>query len=154
MAILTAGTQLYIIDPEGGDVVAVACATSITQISAERGQIETTCLEDTARSYLPGLATPGAAQVELSFDPGETSHVRLHELYVSGDTLDFALGMSDGVGVAPTSDSTAFTLPSTRSWLTWEGFIQNLPFDFALDSVVKSTLSIQISGFPVLTPKA
>ena len=153
MAVKTHGTQLYFIDPEGGDVVTVGCVTTITGLTAARDQIETTCLDSTARTYVAGMATPGAAQFTINFDPDDASHVRLHELYVEGTELDWALGWSDGTA-APTSDSTAFTLGSTRSWITFSGFISDLPFDFALNSVVTSNVSIQVSGFPVLTPAA
>ena len=151
MAVKTQGTQLYFIDPEGGDVVTVGCVTAITGLTAARDQIETTCLDSLAREYVAGMATPGAAQFTINFDPADASHVRLHELYVEGTTLDWALGWSDGTA-APTSDSSAFTLGATRSWITFEGFISDLPFDFALNAVVSSNVSIQVSGFPVLTP--
>jgi hypothetical protein len=145
----TQGTQLYFIDPEDFSVVTVGCVTSLTGLTAARDQIETTCLDSTARTYVAGMATPGAAQFTINFDPSDSSHVRLHELYVEGLDLDFALGWSDGTA-APTSDSTAFTTPTTRTWILFSGFISDLPFDFALNTVVTSNVSIQVSGFPTL----
>jgi hypothetical protein len=149
MALKTQGTQLYFIDPEDFSVVTVGCVTSLTGLTAARDQIETTCLDSTARTYVAGMATPGAAQFTINFDPSDSSHVRLHELYVEGLDLDFALGWSDGTA-APTSDSTAFTTPTTRTWILFSGFISDLPFDFALNTVVTSNVSIQVSGFPTL----
>jgi hypothetical protein len=73
-------------------------------------------------------------------------------LYVEGTDLDFALGWSDGTA-APTSDSTAFTTPTTRTWILFSGFISDLPFDFALNTVVTSNVSVQVSGFPTLVAK-
>jgi hypothetical protein len=130
-------------------VVTVGCVTALTGLTAARDQIETTCLDSTARTYVAGMATPGAAQFTINFDPSDSSHVRLHELYVEGLDLDFALGWSDGTA-APTSDSTAFTTPTTRTWILFSGFISDLPFDFALNTVVTSNVSIQVSGFPTL----
>jgi hypothetical protein len=153
MAKKTQGTELYFIDPTGDVVTKIGCVTSITGLTAARDQIETTCLEDQARSYEAGLATPGAAQFGLNFDPSDTSHVRLHELYVLGENLEFALGWSDGTGIPPTGDSSVFVLPTTRSWITFGGFIADLPFDFSQNAVVASSVSVQVSGFPVLTPK-
>jgi hypothetical protein len=149
MALKTQGTQLYFIDPEDFSVVTVGCVTALTGLTAARDQIETTCLDSTARTYVAGMATPGAAQFTINFDPSDSSHVRLHELYVEGLDLDFALGWSDGTA-APTSDSTAFTTPTTRTWILFSGFISDLPFDFALNTVVTSNVSIQVSGFPTL----
>jgi hypothetical protein len=153
MALKTQGTQLYFIDPEDFSVVTVGCVTALTGLTAARDQIETTCLDSTARTYVAGMATPGAAQFTINFDPSDSSHVRLHELYVEGLDLDFVLGWSDGTA-APTSDSTAFTLPTTRTWIEFSGFISDLPFDFALNTVVTSNVSIQVSGFPTLVPAA
>ena len=153
MAKKTQGTELWFIDPEGDVLTKVGCVTNITGLTAARDQIETTCLEDEARSYEAGLATPGAAQFGINFDPADESHVRLHELYVEGLNVAFALGWSDGKGIAPTTDSSDFVLPATRSWITFDGFISDLPFDFAQNAVVASTVSVQVSGFPVLTPK-
>jgi len=159
MAKKTQGTELYFIDPATDEVMKVGCVTSVTGLTAARDQIETTCLEDQARSYEAGLATPGQAQFGINFDPEDESHVRLHELYVEGVNVPFALGWSDGTGIAPTvtapvgDEPAEFTLPATRSWITFDGFISDLPFDFSQNAVVASTVSVQVSGFPVLTPK-
>jgi hypothetical protein len=152
MALKTQGSQLYFIDPDTFAVTPVGCVTALTGLTAARDQIETTCLDSTARTYVAGMATPGAAQFTINFDPSDDSHVRLHELYVEGTDLDFALGWSDGTA-APTSDSTAFTTPTTRTWILFSGFISDLPFDFALNTVVTSNVSVQVSGFPTLVAK-
>jgi hypothetical protein len=149
----TQGTQLYVADPATDTLITVGCVTNITGITATRDQIETTCLDSTARTYVAGLAAPGAATFTINFDPTDASHVRLHELYVSGDTLEFALGWSDGTA-APTVDTNGtFNLPTTRTWIAFDGFITDLPFDFALNTVVTSNVSVQVSGFPTLTEK-
>ena len=152
MAIKTQGTELYFIDPDDFSVVTVGCVTTITGLTAARDQIETTCLDSDARTYVSGMATPGAAQFTVNVDTADESHVRLHELYVAGTTVDWAIGWSDGTA-APTSDSTAFTLPTSRSWVEFSGYISDFPFDFALNAVVGSNISLQISGFPVLHAK-
>jgi hypothetical protein len=149
----TQGTQLYVADPATDTLITVGCVTNITGITATRDQIETTCLDSTARTYVAGLAAPGAATFTINFDPTDASHTRLHELYVSGDTLEFALGWSDGTA-APTVDTNGtFNLPTTRTWIAFDGFITDLPFDFALNTVVTSNVSVQVSGFPTLTEK-
>lgn len=153
MAKKTQGTQLYVADPATDTLITVGCVTNITGITATRDQIETTCLDSTARTYVAGLAAPGAATFTINFDPTDASHTRLHELYVSGDTLEFALGWSDGTA-APTVDTNGtFNLPTTRTWISFDGFITDLPFDFALNTVVTSNVSVQVSGFPTLTEK-
>jgi tail tube protein len=160
MAIRTQGTQLYFIDPEDDSVVTIGCVTTITGLTAARDQIETTCLDSAARTYEAGMATPGAASFGINFDTSDASHIRLHELYRTGTIIEFALGWSDftppppAAGPAPTVDSNGgFSLPTGRSWITFDGYISDLPFDFALNTVVTSTVSIQVSDFPVLVPR-
>lgn len=154
MAKKTQGTVLYFIDPADDSVVAVQCATAISGITAARDQIETTCLEGQSRTYEPGLPTPGQASVGINADPSNASHVRLHELFVSGETFPFAVGWSDGNSV-PTADSNGeFVLPTDRSWIEFDGYVADFPFDFALNAVVASTVSIQLADFPVLVPKS
>jgi Phage tail tube, TTP, lambda-like len=152
MAVKTQGTELYFIDPAGAVVTEVGCVTTITGLTAARDQIETTCLDSLARTYLPGMPTPGAATFTINADPTDTSHIRLHELYREGTSVDWAIGWSDDIGVAPTGDSSGFTLPTSRTWITFEGYIADYPFDFALNAVVTSNLSIQVSDFPVWVP--
>src|SRR5690606_28139604 len=120
-------------------------------------QIETTCISDTARTYEAGLATPGTASFGINTDPSDPSHVRLHELKTAGATLKWAVGWSEAPDVAPTTaqDSDGeyvFVTDPTRSWILFEGFMNSFPFSFALNSVVQSTVGIQVSGEPVLVP--
>lgn len=150
----TQGTQLYVIDPDDDSLITVGCVTNITGISATRDQRETTCLDSAARTFEAGLANPGTATFTVQFNPADASHTRIHELYVAGTTLEFALGWSDGTA-APTVDTGGnFNLPTTRTWLSFDGFIADLPFDFALNADVTSNVSVQVSGFPTLSEKA
>lgn len=155
MAVKTQGTDLYVIDPQDGSVLKVGCVTNIDGIDTAIEQIETTCLESSARTYESGLATPGTASFGINVDPKDGSHLRLHQLKVEGATLRWALGWSEDPGVAPTADSNGeFTLPTSRSWLEFEGFMNSFPFTFAQNAVVQSTVGIQVSGEPVLTAAA
>lgn len=157
MAIRTAGTEMYTIDPANGSILVVGCVTNIDGIDTTVEQIETTCLEALARSYQAGLATPGTATFGINTDPQDASHVRLHQLKVAGAQLQWAIGWSDATGTPPTpTTNTAgdhvFTLPSNRSWIVFEGFMSSYPFTFALNAVVQSTVGIQISGEPAFIP--
>jgi hypothetical protein len=157
MAIKSQGTLLWTIDPADDSLLLVGCVTSIDGIDTTIGQNETTCLGDTTRTYISGLGTPGAATFGINFDPADASHVRLHKLKVAGTTLQWAIGMSDGTSAptvhVDTAGDATFQVPATRSWIVFEGFMNSYPFTFALDAVVASTVGIQVSGDPVLTPK-
>ena len=151
MAKKTQGTHLYWIKDD--TTVQMVAATSISGISAQRDSMETTDLTMDAKTFMSGLMSPGSAQFTLQFDPSNAVHKDLHDAYVAGDTLKWALGWSDGT-TAPTATAGEFTLPTTRSFITFDGFIQDVPFDFSLNTVVTAQLSVQISGMPILTVKA
>jgi len=153
MARKTQGTMLYTIDPLDDSILVVGCVTAITGIDTTIEQLETTCLDSPARTYVAGLATPGAASFTINFDPADASHVRLHALKVAGTTLPWAVGFSDGTAPPTVDTAGEFILPATRSWIEFEGFMNSYPFDFALNAVVTSTVGIQVSGEPVVTPK-
>ena len=148
MSIKTQGSKLYCIDPETHEVLGVQCMTQFNPGGAPADQLEDTCMEDTSgtRTYKPGLRTPGQASVDIKPDPANASHVRMFELS-QGDVknLDWALGWSDG-DEDPTADSNGFNLPATRTWLTFNGYIADFPFNFALNTLVEGTISIQRSG--------
>lgn len=155
---LTQGTELYFIDPLDGTVKNVGCFTSLDGISQTRDQIDVTCMSDQSRRYRPGLITPGSATFSINIDPQNPTHLRLHELQVAGTTLSWAAGWSDNTGVAPTSSTDSageyeFVLPETRSWLLFEGYLNDFPFSFAQNDVVKSNLGVQISGDVLLIPR-
>lgn len=156
MAIKTQGTRLFAIDPGASgqqpQVLSVGCPTSIDGIDTTLEQIETTCLGDQTRTYVSGLATPGSASFEIQFDPADNSHVRMHELKVAGIKLDWALGFSDGTQQPTLDSNNNFELPTTRSWIAFQGFMNSYPFSFQLNSVVTSTVGIQISGEPEVIP--
>lgn len=156
MSVKTKGTMLYFIAPgETPAVVKVGAVSSISGVNASRDQIETTDLESDAHTYESGLLSPGAATFSIRFDPKDAGHKKLHDLYVSGTVLKWALGWSDGTA-APTldtEDDTVFDLPTTRSFLEFDGYVADLPFDFSLNSVVNSSVSVQVSGFPRLAAK-
>lgn len=109
MAILTQGTQVYVLaptadDPEAFEVLEVECATAFSPGGNPADQIETTCLSANVRSYLRGLRTPGQASLTINADPRNDSHIRLHQLSEddSVEDLAWAVGWSDGKDIPPT----------------------------------------------------
>lgn len=154
MAQKTQGTQLYTIDPQNHAVLEVGCVISIDGIDTTIDQLETTCLASAARTYTAGLATPGSASFGINFDPKDASHVRLHQLKVAGTTLHWAIGFGDGVAAPTVGTDDGFHLPTTRSWIAFDGFMNSYPFTFALNAVVTSTVGIQVSGEPEVFKKS
>jgi hypothetical protein len=156
---LTKGTQLYILDPRQppfDDVITkLDCPKTITGLSESTPQIDTTCLDSTAMEFVPGMPSPSAITIGLDFDPETQSHLLIYDLKKEQVVTQFAIGWSDGVGIAPTGvDSNGLMeLPATRTWLVFRGYVADLPFDFAVNSTVQSSFTIQQSGGYDLIPK-
>ncbi len=153
MPLKTQGTQLFIIDPDasgGPAVLQIGCVTSIDGIEATRDQNESTCLDSEARTYEPGLATPGQATFGINFDPADASHIRVFELWQAGTKFEMALGYSDGTAPPNGVDSAGlFDLPTTRSWLVMHNaYFANVPQNLALNALVTANVAVQLSGFP------
>jgi hypothetical protein len=74
--------------------------------------------------------------------------------YTSVPTVALTGGTGTGASArAVVAEGVDFDLPTTRTWLTFEGYMNSFPFTFGLGDVVKSTVGIQVSGDPVLVPK-
>lgn len=153
MSILTQGTELFFIDPDAdstGDytVIKVGGVTAFNPGGTPADQIEDTTLDATTRTYKRGLRTPAQATVTLNFDPTDSSHVRLYALFSEDTdrTIEWAVGFSDAATDPTTSSSGLFTLPTDRTWFTFDGFVSDFPLDFAVNSVVSTQMTITRSG--------
>jgi hypothetical protein len=102
------------------------------------------------------MAAPGALSVPINFDPSDASHVALWDSFeaIPAETLHWIIGWGDGTSDPSVNSGTGIiTYPNTRTWVDFDGYIADLPIDFALNQVVKSTMSIQRSGARNLHPK-
>jgi hypothetical protein len=74
--------------------------------------------------------------------------------YTAAPTVSFTGG--DGTGAAATAayQPAGVVLPPDRIWTTFTGYIQDVPFDFATNTVVGSTVAVKLSGIRKLIPKA
>lgn len=158
MSKLSQGTQLYVRNPDTDAVLEVECPTSFNPGGNPAAQLDDTCLSDTTAKNKPGLRQPGQAALAINADPSFQSHILLHEWSQRDPSpvLNWVLGWSDGIGIAPTGVDSAgdFVLPTTRTWYEFEGYIADFPFDFGLNTLVTSAVSIQRSGPAVWTAKS
>lgn len=148
MALKTQGTNLFLIDPDGNVVVAVACVTSIDGLDMTRSQIDTTCLEADAKTSEAGMKEPAAFTFGVNFDPTEDSHVLIEELFQSGVTVNWAIGLSDGATtVVPDVDTDGeFDFPTSRTFIFFDGYVNSSPISIAQNDVIRSTFGVQPSG--------
>lgn len=149
MAVKTKGTQLWLVqlDSNGYSVIQIGCPTGITGLGGAKSQIETTCLDSDEMEFVSGFASPGQVSVALDFDPEKISHQELWDLFnADNDERQWVIGFS-GSTSPPTVDSAGVvTYPTDRTYIDFVGYVADLPLDFALNSVVKSTMQIQRSG--------
>ena len=157
MAVKTQGSELFALVPSATtagqfEVMKIECMNNFNGGGNPADQIVIECLEKTSREYMKGLRTPGQATFTIDADPRNDSHVRLHEMAESDDeaydSIRWALGWSDGMGIVPTvnSEGDDFELPTTRTWFLFDGYVADFPLDFAANSTVKTNVSIQRSG--------
>lgn len=149
----TQGTNLFFIDAENNVVVQLGCPTAINGVSSPREQRDITCLESEDKEFEPGMRTPGAANVSINFDSSNPSHVRMWELFDEGVKFDLAIGFSDGVSIPTLDSNQLFDFPTDRTFLTYEAYVADYPFEFALNANVVSGLVFQLSGQPDLAVK-
>lgn len=162
MSIKTQGTEAWIFVPKTQEIIDMGCIESISGIDGAVTQTTTTCLRDLVARSEAGLIEPGQAAIGIQFDPQNPDHMKMHGLYVNGTTFDVFIGFryEDAAGVvqipgpAPTYDSATskVEIPEERDWMLFSGYFSNFPFDFQGNDVVRSALSIQISG--PITPVA
>lgn len=156
MGVLAQGTRIYVIDPADDSVITINKVTTFNPGGAPADQLDDTGLENFEREFLAGLRSPGQASLGLNANPQDDGHVRLYELYETNPSpvLKWAVGWSDGTA-PPTVDSNGdWVLPTTRTWFTYDGYIADFPFDFSINTIVASTLSVQRSGGATWTKKA
>lgn len=67
--------------------------------------------------------------------------------YTSAPTVAFTGGAGTGASATATvSSEEDFSLPESRTWFVFEGYVSDFPFSFAANTVVTTTATIQRSG--------
>lgn len=143
----TQGTQLYYASA-ATTVTTVGSIISMTGLdSGNVDQIDTTLLTATSRSFVAGLANPGAVTLEVLFDPLDTTLTGLWALKDSGASKSWCIGLSEST-TAPTAAASVIVQPAStsRSSVKFDGFISGLVIDFPGNDVVKGTITLQTSG--------
>ncbi|WP_256326632.1 phage tail tube protein [Pseudomonas sp. NFACC13-1] len=66
--------------------------------------------------------------------------------YTSVPTVAFTGGAGSGAAATAELGDGGLSLPNTRTWFVFDGYVSDFPFDFAANSVVTTAASIQRSG--------
>lgn len=144
------GTEIWFLknDSNGNPIVKLGCPKGASGLGGAKTQIDTTCLDSQEMEFSPGMGSPGAVTINFDFDPAKVSHRDLVEMDENDTITTWIIGFSDGPASAvPTVDSAGLiTYPATRTFVSFQGYIAELPLDFAINTNVASTASIQRTG--------
>lgn len=147
-AIKTQGTQMYYASA-ATTVTTMASVISATGLDAgANDQIDTTLLNASARTFVSGLASPGAVTIELMHDTlSDPSIAMLRALKAAGTSVDWCIGLADGTA-APTAAASQIVQPAaaSRSSVKFNGYVSGYVVDFPQNDVVKAQITIQTSG--------
>lgn len=145
----TQGLELYLLDTDSAAVLKVGNFTSLDGVGGSASDIDVTSFDDlTSRRFLVGLLDQGTASFGLNWGAGDASHVKMAGI-AGGGQYKWAVGYSDGHGIAPTYDAGPppdFTLTSGRNWLVFTASLQQWQRNFATDDVVRIAATLRISG--------
>ena len=143
--VLTQGTQVWI---KHGDSAATTltemdCITSISLGDDSVSDIDDTCLEATdTKTSQPGLNTPGEGEIVIKTDPLNASHMKLLQLAESRAAVKVYIGWSDGT-TTPTLNATVVTLPTTRTFTTFNAILRVSSPTFEADSLVEHKVAMK-----------
>ena len=129
---LTQGTDFRISDDDV-TFISLGCVESWDLTTADRPEIDTTCLTDTSKSFKFGLKDNGTLSVELIFDVDGAGQALLEESYASDEPFYFEVEYSDSLGITGTIKS-------------FQGYVTSIGETGAKDDVIRQSVSIKISG--------
>lgn len=149
MEIKTQGSELYLLDTDGAAVLKIECINSFEGLGGSAGDIDVTCFDDlNSRRFLTGLIDNGTATFGMAYDPTSTAQQKLAGI-AGGGLYKWAIGLSDGYGLAPTYDAGPppdFVFPSGRTYFTFEASVQQFQRSAAVDDVWRISVSLRVSG--------
>jgi hypothetical protein len=146
--IKTQGSSLWFIDTTGTPaLVKLTCPTGITGVtSGARDQIETTCLDETdTRTYISGLNGASAISVPFVVQDPDASHKSIFTLKETGAVLNWLAVGGNGTA-APTLTGSTITPPTTRTSVSFSGYISEVALEVGGNDVWRGTLTIQRTG--------
>jgi hypothetical protein len=119
------------------------CITSISLGDDSVSDIDDTCLEETdTKTSQPGLNTPGEGEITIKTDPLNASHMKLLQLAENRTPVKVYIGWSDGT-TAPTLNATVVTLPTTRTFTTFDAILRVSSPTFEADSLVEHKVAMK-----------
>ncbi|WP_151815081.1 phage tail tube protein [Acinetobacter soli] len=126
------GTKVYAL--VAGAIVRFTCYNAIDLGQDSTSKIDVTCLDDDEKSYERGMVDPGEGTLTVQVDDENASHATGLSLAESGEELDWFVG-SKGDDAPPTVSGGVVTLPKSRNWLTYKGYLNKASPTIEADGV-------------------
>lgn len=123
----------------------IPCITGISGLGGARDQIDTTCLDDTDRTFVPGFGNPGQVTVTFNIKAGDSVHADLLDLKEAGTTVSWGI-YSHQSSTAPTAVGSVMQTVVDRSSFIFNGYVADVNVDIAGNDIWKATLTIQRTG--------
>lgn len=119
-------SQLYYFDAT--NIRVVQCAKELELGTDTEEDIDVTCLDDDEDNFDPGKKTPGEGSLTIDLDDENQSHIELIALSKTNPRkkLMWYLGSSNSnePPTVATGSPAIVTLPKTRTWWVWEGYLK------------------------------
>ncbi|MBT2771313.1 hypothetical protein J7J47_03595 [Halomonas sp. ISL-60] len=143
----TTGTTLHVHDVDADEIHNVK-SSAISGVGGSRATSNIQNLQDESVTVIPGAITPTAASFTIYLDTGSVEQKALYQLYKTAKVVDFYVGLTDDPDLenVPTLAGSVLTLPESRSFAKFSGFITDFPLEFAVDSVVECSITVQMES--------
>lgn len=121
-------SQLFYHEDGATAVVAVQCAKELELGTDTEEDIDVTCLEDEEDNFDPGKKTPGEGSLAIDLDDENSSHLKLIALSKTAPRkkVTWYLGSSnsDEPPTIVAGPPSTISLPTTRTWWVWTGYLK------------------------------
>jgi hypothetical protein len=108
-----------------------ANVVSISGLGGQKGDIDITNFDSTAKEFLTGLEDPGQVQVEINYAPADATQDTMWSLKNSGALRTWRITMP-GASPAP--------------YFSFAATVQQFQVNFQTDDVVRATVTLRVSG--------
>lgn len=149
------GFELYIVDdltaPSTPALLKVGNLTDLGEFGAMLDDIEVTNLDSVAKEYIQGLPDNGEMSLQANLDRTSAAHKLLWKLSKlapsAGESRKkFIILGSDGTDVPTLDSNDDIVPPADREWWSMLAAVKSFRFPVSVNTVVKATIGLRISG--------
>lgn len=109
----------------------IAEVKSLNPFTGSAAEIDTTSLQETAKTFRMGLQDWGQVSMTLNFIPKNTQHAELIEAKRDRQTRNFQIELTDA---------------SPKTVYEFAAYVTSAPLTMAVDAVVEANVTLRITG--------